>query len=267
MMNILRKLRLFTVLVLMIFSAAGCDSGNGETNKNKLPPIKDNPAVSVSVLLLAEYVDPWEGAVVIEKGQTEIFYAQIFGSNFPVQDETWKEVSWSITENAAGEIDLEFVEIILGEAVRFTVPDNAEDGSIFFVRATSVFDEEVYDEARITVGVPVVTGIYIVNDREAAAAGESVTFEPGFYGTGKISSPPPLVWEITERLNFENTADEVKGYIVAAGTKMEGNTLIVDPQELYGTIEITCTIQGTNYSAAVQVLINETGDFPLRPPR
>jgi hypothetical protein len=267
MMNILRKLRLFTVLVLMIFSAAGCDGGNGEANKKKPPvDIKDGP-ISVSVLLLAGYVDPWEGVVVIEKGQAEIFYAEVFGSDFPEQDEAWKEVSWSITGDVADEIDLEFVEIILGEAVRFTVPDNAEDGSIFFVRATSVFDEGVYDEARITVGIPVVTGICIANDREIAAAGESVTFEPEFYGTGRISSPPALVWEITERLSFENAADEVKGYLAAAGTGMEGNTLIVDPQELYGTIEITCTIQGTNYSASVQVLINETGDFPLRPPR
>jgi hypothetical protein len=262
-MNISNKLLSFMALAAMIFTADGCSNSNSA----EPPPIETGPAVTgVSVFLLAEYVDPWEGAVVIEQGQAEIFYAKVFGGEFPEQDKTWKEVSWSIIGDVPEGTAIETVELVVGEGVKLTVPDNAVQGSIFYIRAASVIDKGLYGEAKITVDIPAVTGVIILEELTIVAAGDSVTFSPVFTGTGNVGSPP-LVWEITERVSFTNSADEEEGYLVAAGTKMEENTLFVDQEEKYGTIRITTAIPGTNYSSDVQVLIIKTGTPPLRPPR
>ncbi|MDR2701719.1 MAG: hypothetical protein LBB72_04745 [Spirochaetaceae bacterium] len=260
-MNISNKLFSFMALAAMVFTAAGCGNGSGAE------PPHGGPAVTgVNVFLLAEYVAPWEGAVVIEQGQTEIFYAEVSGRDFPEQDKTWKEVSWSISPDAADGTVIEPVELAVGEGIRLTVPDNAAQGSIFYIRAASVIDGNIYGEAKITVDIPAVTGVIILEELAVVAAGENITFTPVFTGTGNVGSPP-LVWEITERVSFTNSADEEEGHLVAAGTGMEGNTLFVDQHEKYGTIRITVTTADTNYSAGVQVLIIKAGTPPLRPPR
>jgi hypothetical protein len=266
-MKISNKLWLCFVFVLMGLFAV-CRDKSADEDETPIVNNVNTPAVTgVSVFLLAEYVDPWEGAVVIEQGQSETFYAEVSGEYFPAQDQTWREVSWSIIGDGADEIELEFAAIIIGKAVVFTVPDSAKQGGTFILRATAKFDEKIYGEAQITVGIPEITGIRIMNDRDVVAAGQSIPFDLMFTGTGKIASQQPLSWEITERVSFENSADEGKGYKVAAETKIEDNTLIVDQQEKYGVILVSCTILGTNYSATALVTINETGTFSRPGPR
>jgi len=265
--NIFRKFRLFIALAATLFIAAGCGNssdGGAEQHEPQEPAVVPGPAVTgVNLSLAADYVDPWEGEVVIEQGRSEIFYAEVSANGFPEQDKTWKKIFWSISPDAAEGAFIEQVEMAGGvSGVRLTVTDSAESGGVFYVRAASDFDESKYGEAKITVGIPVVTGLKILERSAPAAVGRSITFSPLFTGTGKVDSLP-LVWAITERLSFTNSADEEKGYVAAAGTRMEGNTLFVDQQEKYGILLLTASIEGTNYSASVQVRISA---LP-RPPR
>jgi hypothetical protein len=260
-MNIFFKPRFFMALVAMILAAAGCSNGS---NANHEPQPGGHSVTGVSVFLLAEYVDPWEGVVVIEQGGTELFYAEVSGSELPEQNKTWEDVSWSISPDTADGPVIETAELAGVSYVKLTVPDNAAPDSVFRIRAASVIDTNVYGEAKITVGIPAVTGVTILEELSPVAVGGSITFSPVFTGTGKVDSLP-LGWEITERVSFTNSADKEEGYIVAAGTRMEDNTLFVDQKEKCGIILLTATIVDTNYSASVQVQI--TTKTPPREPR
>jgi len=224
------------------------------------------PTVTGVEISLADgiVIYPWSSsnkAINVGSGKTEQFLAKVAGENFPKQDVTW-EISGTVP---AGVSISEDGLLAVGAAV--------PQGSTFTVQAVSDIDPDKSDTIRVTVQPPVINFVSIVPGSTTITALIPVEFTVTVLGSGNIQGLYEIIWDVRRSDEDEHPlkrpGDEIT-YIdpndgsidkwFSLGTRFEGNTLIMTPDEDFGDIDDQ-TGEGELYVFTIDVTATVTSDL------
>jgi len=172
---------------------------------------------------------PWypkNKAIDVDAGKKEQFKAIVTGENFP--DET---VTWSISGASSG------TTIVDG---LLTVSQDEEEGAIFTVRAVSKADPGKSDIITVTVQPPTINLFTVVPSDTVISPTTPVVFTVTVLGSGNIQGLYEITGWTVERSDErpiavdEQMEEEDGSFVTIQGTRFEGNTLHMGPNERLG---------------------------------
>ena len=217
---------------LTIKAVLAADPGIYGTAKVSIP---EPTVIGVEISLTGGIeIYPWHPknkTIDVDRGNTEQFQAIVTGENFP--DET---VTWSIPPGTVNE------GTIIDEDGFLTVSPSETPNKIFTVKAVSKADPAKSDIITVTVQPPTITYFRVVPSDTVISPTTPVEFTVTVLGSGNIQGLYELsAWSVVRSDNRDIAIDESKedpddpGTIVTiSGTKFEGNTLHMGPDEKLG---------------------------------
>jgi len=175
---------------------------------------------------------PWYTAnkrIDVDSGKTELFQAKVVGENFPGQDVEWS-MSGAVSPGTT------FTEGLL------TVSPDEPEGTVLTIKAASMVDREMLDRVTVTVQPPTITYFRVVPSSNIISASLPVKFTVTVLGSGNIQGLYTLSdWEVKRSDNLpiaqdvsKEDPDDPETIVTTPGTKFDGNTLHLGPDENLG---------------------------------